>query len=59
MTISPGGANGAGPYTCDVDPTSNADGVSGQLNVTVKETDSTGSIKLALTMPSDLACVGG
>ncbi|TVY25175.1 hypothetical protein LHYA1_G006037 [Lachnellula hyalina] len=58
VTISPGGANGAGPYTCDVDPTSNADGVSGQLNVTVKETDSTGSIKLALTMPSDLACVG-
>lgn len=59
VTISQGGTNGAGPYTCDVDPTSNADGVSGQLNVTTKETDGTGSIKLSLTMPADLACVGG
>ncbi|TVY93801.1 hypothetical protein LAWI1_G000246, partial [Lachnellula willkommii] len=58
VTIAQGGANGAGPYTCDVDQTSNANGASGQVNVTTKETDGTGSIQLALTMPSDLACVG-
>ena len=60
VTISQGSADGAGPYTCDMDFTSNADGVSGQTNLTVKENDSSnGNIALSLTMPSDMACVGG
>jgi len=58
VTILQGGATGAGPYTCDVDQTSNSLG-SGQTNVTVAETDgTTGTINLELTMPTDLACVG-
>ncbi|TVY33241.1 hypothetical protein LOCC1_G007618, partial [Lachnellula occidentalis] len=58
VTIAQGDADGAGPYTCDVDQTSNASGTSGQVNVTTKETDGAGNIKLALTMPADLACIG-
>jgi len=60
VTIRQGSADGAGPYTCDMDLTSNADGVSGQTNLTVKETDSAdGNITLSVTMPSDMACIGG
>lgn len=60
VTMTQGGALGAGPYSCDVDFTSNADAATGQTNATVKETDNKdGTIGLALTMPSDLACVGG
>ena len=60
VTIKQDSADGAGPYTCDMDLTSNADGVSGQTNLTVKETDSAdGNIKLSVTMPADMACVGG
>ena len=54
-------ANGAGPYTCDLDPTGNAEGADGQTTLTVKETDpssDTGNITLAVTMPADLACAG-
>ncbi|KAH8775007.1 GEgh16 protein [Hyaloscypha sp. PMI_1271] len=59
VTIRQGSADGAGPYTCDMDLTSNADGVSGQTNLTVKETDSAdGKITLAVKMPSDMACIG-
>jgi hypothetical protein len=60
VTIRQGSADGAGPYTCDMDLTSNADGVSGQTKLTVKETDSAdGNITLAVKMPSNMACVGG
>ena len=60
MTIRQGSADGAGPYTCDLDLTSNADGATGQTNLTVKETDSAdGNITLSVTMPSDMACIGG
>jgi Egh16-like virulence factor len=60
VTIRQGSADGAGPYTCDMDLTSNGDGVSGQTNLTVKETDSSdGNITLSVTMPSDMACIGG
>ncbi|KAH8665146.1 hypothetical protein BGZ60DRAFT_378823 [Tricladium varicosporioides] len=59
VTIRQGDANGAGPYSCDIDLTSNADGISGQTNLTVKETDgANGDINLSLTMPSDMKCVG-
>ena len=61
ITIKALDANGAGPYTCDVDQTSNASGTSGQVPLTVKETDTSanGDITLAVTMPKDLACIGG
>lgn len=60
VTISQVDANGAGPYTCDLDPTGNADGTSGQIPLTVTEKDAkNGDISLSLTMPKDLACIGG
>lgn len=60
VTINQLSADGAGPYTCDLDPTSNADGVSGQLPLSVSEKDSNnGNIILSVTMPTDLACIGG
>jgi hypothetical protein len=52
-------ADGAGPYTCNLDLASNADGATGQTNLTVKETTNGGNINLAVTMPSDMACIGG
>jgi hypothetical protein len=59
MTINPLNSDGAGPYSCDVDLTGNADGTSGQTNLTVKETTAAnGNINLAITMPNDLACIG-
>ncbi|ESZ99498.1 hypothetical protein SBOR_0063 [Sclerotinia borealis F-4128] len=58
VVMQQGGTNGAGPYTCDLDPTSNAQG-SGQTNLTVKESGASGgNIKLAVTMPKDMACSG-
>lgn len=59
VTIQQGGATGAGPYTCDVDQTSNSL-ATGQTNITTTEkTGSSGTINLELTMPTNLACVGG
>lgn len=58
VTINQLDANGAGPYTCDMDQTGNSLG-SGQLNLTTAETDANGATSLTITMPSDLACVGG
>lgn len=59
MQIAQGSADGAGPYTCDMDQTSNSI-ATGQTNLTVKETDGgNGLINLAITMPADMACVGG
>ncbi|EFX04911.1 gas1-like protein [Grosmannia clavigera kw1407] len=58
VKIAKGSASGAGPYTCDLDLTSNGNGATGQTNLTVAETDSNGSISLAVTMPSDMACIG-
>src|SRR4051794_40870202 len=52
--------NGKGPYTCDIDQTSNANGISGQVNLTVTEKAArNGDIALTVTMPDDLACLGG
>jgi hypothetical protein len=60
VTIRQGNADGVGPYTCDMDLTSNADGVSGQTNLTVTEKgNADGNITLSVTMPSDMACIGG
>ncbi|KAJ8059410.1 hypothetical protein OCU04_012357 [Sclerotinia nivalis] len=58
VVMQQGGANGKGPYKCDMDPTSNGLG-SGQTQLTVKETDGKGgNINLAVTMPSNMSCIG-
>ncbi|KAI9049816.1 hypothetical protein LZ554_005966 [Drepanopeziza brunnea f. sp. 'monogermtubi'] len=52
-------ANGAGPYTCDLDLKGNANGFNGQTNLPVKESaPSNGIINLAVTMPADMVCIG-
>ncbi|KAJ9136879.1 Gas1-like protein [Pleurostoma richardsiae] len=61
VTISQRNANGTGPFSCDLDESSNADGNSGQTALTVTQDDSgsaTGDLTLKVTMPSDLACIG-
>jgi len=59
VTIKQIDADGAGPYTCDLDQTGNAI-ATGQINVTVAEKDAaSGNIALTLTMPKNLACAGG
>ncbi|KAK2734380.1 gas1-like protein [Colletotrichum kahawae] len=51
--------NGAGPYTCDMDLTSNANGATGQTKLQVQEGQAqNGIINLKVTMPQDMACVG-
>ncbi|KAK1991495.1 hypothetical protein LX36DRAFT_619151, partial [Colletotrichum falcatum] len=52
-------ADGAGPYTCDLDLTSNSNGASGQTNLTILESKPhNGLITLKVKMPTDMACVG-
>ncbi|ROW06981.1 hypothetical protein VMCG_04044 [Cytospora schulzeri] len=61
VVINQVNANGTGPYTCDMDETSNASGTSGQVPLDVQEGNSAsnnGHINLAVTMPSDMACIG-
>jgi len=51
--------DGAGPYTCDLDLTSNSNGASGQTNLTILESKPhNGLITLKVKMPTDMACVG-
>lgn len=60
VSVNKVNAAGAGPYTCDLDLTSNADSVTGQVALNVTEQDATnGDMTLSVTMPSDMACVGG
>jgi len=59
ITIAEGGSDGAGPYTCDMDQTSNSLGA-GQTKLKVAEkAPVNGNIVLTVTMPADMACVGG
>ncbi|KAI9642233.1 hypothetical protein NHQ30_009035 [Ciborinia camelliae] len=58
VVMQQGGTNGAGPYTCDMDQTSNAQ-ATGQTKLDVKESDSNGgNIILAVTMPANMSCIG-
>lgn len=52
---------GAGPFTCDMDPTGNSIGLTGQTKLVVRESaaNKKGIISLKVAMPSDLACTGG
>ncbi|RYC54611.1 hypothetical protein CHU98_g11598 [Xylaria longipes] len=51
---------GAGPFTCDMDPTGNSIGATGQTKLDVKEAQANknGIIGLRVTMPSDMQCTG-
>jgi len=60
VTISKVSTAGAGPYTCDLDLTSNSDGSTGQVPLNVTEVDSdSADIALTVTMPTNMACIGG
>lgn len=61
VAINQVNANGTGPYTCDMDQTSNASGTSGQVALDVQQGSSAGSngqLRLTVTMPKDMACIG-
>ncbi|TQN66364.1 hypothetical protein CSHISOI_09093 [Colletotrichum shisoi] len=59
ITIAQVSADGVGPYSCDLDLTSNANGATGQTKLQVQEArPQNGNIKLKVKMPDDLACVG-
>ncbi|WYZ34591.1 hypothetical protein EsH8_I_000867 [Colletotrichum jinshuiense] len=59
VTIAQVSSDGAGPYSCDLDLTSNSNGASGQTPLEVQEAQpQNGNIKLTVKMPADMACVG-
>ncbi|KAI0107162.1 hypothetical protein GGR51DRAFT_516490 [Nemania sp. FL0031] len=51
---------GAGPFTCDMDPTGNSIGATGQTKLVVRESSANknGIITLKVAMPNDLQCTG-
>ncbi|KAJ8104450.1 hypothetical protein ONZ43_g7844 [Nemania bipapillata] len=53
-------STGAGPFTCDMDPTGNSIGATGQTKLVVRESDANknGIITLKVAMPNDLQCTG-
>ncbi|KAI0482017.1 GEgh16 protein [Xylariaceae sp. FL0804] len=53
-------ATGAGPYTCELDETSNTAGLTGRTKLDVDEDDAddNGNINLSVAMPSDMKCIG-
>lgn len=62
ITVDQRNANGTGPFACDLDPTSNANGLTGQTALVTTQGNAnggTGQMTLTVTMPSDLACTGG
>ncbi|XXH04171.1 hypothetical protein Hte_010584 [Hypoxylon texense] len=60
VTIKQVNETGAGPFTCDMDPTGNSIGATGQTNLTTTESkaNKNGEITLQVAMPKDLACIG-
>ncbi|OLN85056.1 hypothetical protein CCHL11_10233 [Colletotrichum chlorophyti] len=59
VTIRQVSADGVGPYSCDLDLTSNANGATGQIPLQVTESQpQNGNINLKVTMPADMECVG-
>ncbi|KAJ2992507.1 hypothetical protein NUW58_g2147 [Xylaria curta] len=51
---------GAGPFTCDMDPTGNSIGATGQTKLVAREAEANknGVISLRVTMPRDMQCTG-
>jgi len=58
VTINQINGDGAGPYTCDMDQTSNSNGVSGQTALQTTEKDDGKTTTLEVTMPANMACIG-
>lgn len=68
VTIHQVNADGAGPYTCDLDPTGNSLGATGQTALAVTNNvpgangfsqAKTVDFNMTVTMPTDLKCTGG
>lgn len=68
MTIHQVNADGAGPYFCDMDPTGNTLGATGQIPLVVTNNvpgangfsqAKTVDFNITVTMPTDLKCTGG
>lgn len=62
VTISQRTAEGAGPFTCDMDLTSNSNGAVGQTPLKVTQDSgngANGNINIKVEMPQDMACTGG
>lgn len=66
MTIHQVNADGAGPYTCDLDQTSNAGQFKGNLTVTNNVPGANGlsqakeqDFNITITLPPDMTCIGG
>lgn len=60
VTIDQRNANGTGPFTCDMDFTSNAI-ATGQTPLTVDQgtaQSATGQVTLTVSTPKDMACKG-
>ncbi|KAI1854865.1 hypothetical protein JX265_002504 [Neoarthrinium moseri] len=59
VTINQLTADGAGPFTCDMDQASNIQGATGQTPLDVTEKDAgNGVTQLTVTMPQDMTCIG-
>ncbi|POS79985.1 GEgh16 protein [Diaporthe helianthi] len=60
MTINTVNETGQGPFSCDLDPTSNAQGANGQTALDIQEgkVNGNGMMQLKVTLPQDLACTG-
>ncbi|KAG8164429.1 hypothetical protein KVR01_006347 [Diaporthe batatas] len=60
MTINTVNETGQGPFSCDLDQTSNALGANGQTALDVQEgkVNGNGEMQLKVTLPQDLACTG-
>lgn len=62
VTIDQRSAEGAGPFTCDLDQTSNGSGIAGQVPLQVTQDDAasgTGNTTIQVALPDDMVCVGG
>ena len=66
ITIHQVNADGAGPYFCDLDETSNANVISHNLTVTNNVPGSNGlsqakeqDFNITVTLPTDMNCIGG
>ncbi|KFA81292.1 hypothetical protein S40288_04849 [Stachybotrys chartarum IBT 40288] len=61
VTIDQRSAEGAGPFTCDLDQTSNGSGIAGQVPLQVTQDDGasgTGNTTIQVALPDDMVCVG-
>lgn len=60
MTINTVNETGQGPYKCDLDPTSNAQGANGQTLLDIQEgqPNANGEMQLKVNLPQDMACQG-